>query len=103
MMALLASANSDPTHFVDLEHLDLRRPCVRHAEYGGGMHLARLEAGVALEGILARWRPISLAKPADERRCYHGPFRLPLIVTGVRRRPTGAVGNRDLAMAGAKV
>ena len=74
VMALLASANADPAHFADPETLDLRRPGVRHAGYGGGMHLclgmhlARLETEVALERILARWPSFSLGVPFEDLR-----------------------------------
>jgi len=89
VMGLLASANSDPQHFVEPERLDLRRSGVRHAGYGGGMHLclgmhlARVETEVALERLLTRWGAISLAVPADEIRWLprpgmRGPLRLPL-------------------------
>lgn len=100
VMGLLASANADPGHFTDPEKLDLMRPGVRHAGYGGGMHLclgmhlARVETEVALERILARWSEIRLATPAEELRWLprpgmRGPVALPLIVTSrsdVRRR-----------------
>lgn len=96
VMGLLASANSDPAHFSDPETLDLRRPGVRHAGYGGGMHLclgmhlARVEAEVGLERILARWDIIDLAIPFDDVRWLprpgmRGPNALPLRVG--RREP----------------
>jgi cytochrome P450 len=89
VMGLLASANADPAHFVDPERLDLKRPGVRHAGYGGGMHLclgmhlARVETEVALERLLARWPSIALAMPAEAIRWLprpgmRGPLRLPL-------------------------
>ena len=87
VMGLLASANVDPAHFVDPERLDLKRPGVRHAGYGGGMHLclgmhlARVETEVALERLLARWPSIALAVPAEAARWLprpgmRGPLRL---------------------------
>lgn len=97
VMGLLASANSDPAHFAEPERLDLMRPGVRHAGYGGGMHLclgmhlARVETEVALERLLARWRSISLAVPAHEIRWLprpgmRGPLRLPLKVAEATAR-----------------
>jgi len=99
VMGLLASANCDPAHFDNPETLDLRRPNVRHAGYGGGMHLclgmhlARVETEVALERILARWDRIALAVPAGDIRWLprpgmRGPVTLPLRVgrTETRRR-----------------
>lgn len=92
VMGLLASANSDPSHFDKPESLNIERPGVRHAGYGGGMHLclgmhlARVETEVALERLLARWPSISLSIPPDEIRWLprpgmRGPLALPLSVT----------------------
>lgn len=91
VMGLLASANCDPAHFVEPERLDLRRPNVRHAGYGGGMHLclgmhlARVETEVALQRLLARWPSMQLAVPAASIRWLprpgmRGPLVLPLDV-----------------------
>jgi cytochrome P450 len=91
VMGLLASANSDPLQFDDPEMLDLRRANVRHAGYGGGMHLclgihlARMETEVALERILARWDSFGLAVPVEDIRWLsrpgmRGPVALPLAV-----------------------
>lgn len=91
VMGLLASANSDPSHFTDPEALDIQRSGVRHAGYGGGMHLclgmhlARVETEVALQRLLARWPAISLAIPPDQvqwlpRPGMRGPLRLPVKV-----------------------
>ena len=101
VFGLLASANADPAHFADPEKLDLRREGVRHAGYGGGMHLclgmhlARVETEVALERILARWPAMSLAIPADEVRWLprpgmRGPTSLPLKIAGARERSRAA-------------
>jgi cytochrome P450 len=101
IFGLLASANADPAHFADPETLDLRREGVRHAGYGGGMHLclgmhlARVETEVALERILARWPAMSLAIPADEvhwlpRPGMRGPTSLPLKIAGAREQSRAA-------------
>jgi cytochrome P450 len=90
VMGFLAAANADPDHFPDPEKLDLRRENVRHAGYGGGMHLclgmhlARVETEVALERILARWPNLGLAVPASQLRWLmrpgmRGPLALPLL------------------------
>ena len=97
VMGLLASANADPSHFADPETLDLRRAGVRHAGYGGGMHLclgmhlARIETEVALERILARWPSFSLGAAFEDLRWLgrpgmRGPVALPLKINGAIRR-----------------
>lgn len=101
VFGLLASANADPAHFEDPEKLDFRRDGVRHAGYGGGMHLclgmhlARVETEVALERVLARWPGMSLAIPADEVRWLprpgmRGPTALPLKIVGAGERSRAA-------------
>ncbi|MDP3738090.1 MAG: cytochrome P450 [Hyphomonadaceae bacterium] len=101
VFGLLASANADPAHFADPERLDLRRNNVRHAGYGGGMHLclgmhlARVETEVALERLLKRWPSLSLAVPAGQLRWLprpgmRGPMTLPLQVAGLRKRSRAA-------------
>jgi cytochrome P450 len=101
VFGLLASANADPAHFENPEKLDLRREGVRHAGYGGGMHLclgmhlAKLETEIALERLLTRWPSMSLAVPADEVRWLRrpgirGPTSLPLKNVGMRERNRAA-------------
>jgi cytochrome P450 len=101
VFGLLASANVDPAHFTDPERLDIRREGVRHAGYGGGMHLclgahlARVEVEAGLERILARWPSFSLDIPAETVRWLarpgmRGPAALPLRVAGARRQPRAA-------------
>lgn len=95
MFGLLASANADPARFTDPERLDIRREGVRHAGYGGGIHLclgahlARVEATVGLARILARWSSFSLAVPVQNVRWLarpgmRGPAALPLRIAGAR-------------------
>jgi cytochrome P450 len=101
VMGLLASANADPAHFHDPERLDLKRESVRHAGYGGGMHLclgmhlARVESEVALGRLLARWSDFGLAAPADSLRWLgrpgmRGPVALPLRVPGLGQQRRAA-------------
>jgi cytochrome P450 len=89
IFGLLASANADPARFLDPERLDIKRPDVRHAGYGGGMHLclgmhlARVETEVALGRMLVRWPAMALAIPADDVRWLprpgmRGPQQLPM-------------------------
>lgn len=97
VFGLLASANADPAHFDEPEKLDIRRPNVRHAGYGGGMHLclgmhlARIETEVALERLLARWPNMALAGRAADlhwlpRPGMRGPTGLPLRIAAARSR-----------------
>lgn len=97
VMGWLAAANSDPARFDDPERLDLARPNVRHAGYGGGMHLclgmhlARIETEVALERIIARWPDLQLAIPPSNVRWLarpgmRGPLALPIANVDAARR-----------------
>jgi cytochrome P450 len=69
-----SSANRDPEHFPDPDRLDLGRDASGHVAFGYGIHyclgapLARMEAEVALGGLLARFPAISLAVPSEELR-----------------------------------
>jgi cytochrome P450 len=61
MLLLNGAANRDEREFEDADRLDLRRENVKHLSFGYGIHfclgasLARLEGGVALDEVLARW------------------------------------------------
>ncbi|AYQ77543.1 cytochrome P450 [Mycobacterium avium subsp. paratuberculosis] len=61
MMLLLAAANRDPAEFDRPDTFDPDRKCLRHLGFGRGVHyclgapLARLEAGVALSAVTARF------------------------------------------------
>ncbi len=62
MLLLTASANRDERRFPDGDRFDIRRQIERHVAFGYGVHfclgasLARLEARVALEELLKRFR-----------------------------------------------
>jgi cytochrome P450 len=67
----LRDANRDPGTFADPEEFDLDRPNARrHLTFAAGphvclgLHLARLEARVALETLLDRAGDLTLARPA---------------------------------------
>jgi cytochrome P450 len=66
----IGAANRDPAQFPDPERFDVARDPNRHLTFGHGRHfcigapLARLEARIALEAILARYSNIELAGPA---------------------------------------
>jgi cytochrome P450 len=69
-----SSANRDPAQFPGPDRLDLGRDTSGHVAFGHGIHhclgapLARMEAGVALSALLARFPRISLAVPPQELR-----------------------------------
>jgi cytochrome P450 len=101
VMGLLGAANCDPDHFENPDMLDLKRVGVRHAGYGGGMHLclgmhlARVETEVAFERILARWPAFDIAIPFESIRWLprpgmRGPVSLPLRIGEARPRARAA-------------
>lgn len=64
---ILAAANHDPTVFENPDRLRLNRASARkHIAFGYGLHscmglqLARLEASIAIPGILDKWKRIEL-------------------------------------------
>jgi cytochrome P450 len=67
VMAMLSSANRDETVFKDAERLDITRDPNRHLAFGVGMHyclgapLARMEAAIALNALIARFPNLQLA------------------------------------------
>ena len=87
LMLVLAAANRDPEQFADPERLDVTRDNVRHLALGHGIHhclgagLARLEAAIALEGIVTRFPDLRFADaPVQWGRniVLRGPKVLPL-------------------------
>jgi cytochrome P450 len=89
VLVSLSGANRDPARFGDPDQLDLGRDSSGHLAFGHGIHyclgapLARLEAGIAISGLLARFGSISLAVPAASLRwrpstLIHGLESLPV-------------------------
>ncbi len=74
VLAMLGAANRDPQQFTDPDRLDIARHPNRHVAFGTGIHfclgapLARLEAPIAFNSILARLPKISLATSVVEWR-----------------------------------
>jgi cytochrome P450 len=87
VVPLLGSANRDDAQFPDADRFDVSRNTQGHLAFGLGIHfclgasLARLEARIALEEVLARF---SRFEPTEPRVQYvdsylvRGPKRLPL-------------------------
>lgn len=89
VVLLLASANRDEEVFAEPDRLDVTRENVRHLSFGLGIHfclgaqLARLEASVALRGLLDRFEHIELAEDRvawSDNTILRGPKRLRLKV-----------------------
>jgi cytochrome P450 len=89
VIVALSGANRDPARFGDPDRLDLGRDSAGHLAFGHGIHyclgapLARLEAEIAISGLLARFGSISLAVPVTSLRwrpstLIHGLESLPV-------------------------
>ena len=80
IVALLASANHDETHFSNPERFDIKREPNRHIAFGTGIHsclgatLARLEGQVAFATLLSRMPDLALAIPRHDVRWRDATF-----------------------------
>ncbi len=74
VMALLASANTDPAQFENAETLDIFRQPNKHLGFGSGIHfclgmqLARSETAIALRRMLSRYPNLRLGCEVHELR-----------------------------------
>jgi len=68
VLAAIGAANRDPEVFADPERFDIRRKDNRHLSFGAGAHfclgaaLARMEAAIAINTLLARFPNLRLAQ-----------------------------------------
>ncbi|HEY3709000.1 MAG TPA: cytochrome P450 [Amycolatopsis sp.] len=87
----LLAANRDAERFPDPDELDVTRPAGGHVAFGHGIHycvgapLARLEAEIALGGLLARFPDLRLAVEPEQLRyrnstLVHGLQELPVLL-----------------------
>ena len=66
VLLVLGSANRDPEAFAEPDRLDIGRENIRPLAFGGGIHhclgnqLARLEAEVAIGGLIRRFPDLRL-------------------------------------------
>jgi cytochrome P450 len=90
LLACLASANADPSQFIQPERLDLRRQAQRHVAFGSGIHfclgatLARVETQIALQRLFTRFPNIRLAVPRSQVRYSRRPGTRGLVALPVK-------------------
>lgn len=91
VLLLVGAAHRDERHYENPDAFDLGRADKRHLAFGHGIHhclgaaLARLESGILLESLLARYGGLSLAVAREQIRfkpslVVRGPAELPLIL-----------------------
>lgn len=79
----VAAANRDPTRYPDPDRFDPTRKNIAHLTFGGGphlclgMHLARMEAGVAINALLDRLPDLHLDPRAPMPHVVGVAFRSP--------------------------
>lgn len=89
---LLGSANRDEAAFADADRLDVGRDPNPHLGFGMGVHfclgapLARMELGIALGRLLARWPSLVLASEPVRRPTFvlRGYARVDVWLEGLR-------------------
>ena len=98
MLVSLAAANRDPALCEAPDQLDITRRRHRHLAFGHGAHhclgapLARLEAEVAFQRLLARFPDFRLGVPRDELAWSHGDG---LVLRGLATLPILLGPQRD--------
>lgn len=90
VIPLLAAANHDPAVYDDPHRFDITRADTHHHSFGGGVHfclgapLARLEAQIAINALVARFPHLRLADaPLQYRKLpgFQGMARLDVLVS----------------------
>ena len=87
VLCLLGSANRDETVYRDPDRLDIERANIRPLSFGGGIHfclgaqLARIEAEVAIAGLLRRFPDLMLEDAGNPR------WRPTFVLRGLERLP----------------
>jgi cytochrome P450 len=87
VLCLLGSANRDEAIYRDPDRLDIARANVRPLSFGGGIHfclgaqLARIEAELAIAGLLRRFPDLALDDP------HHPQWRPTFVLRGLQRLP----------------
>ncbi len=84
----IGAANRDPDQFPEPDRLDVRRSPNRHLAFAlgphqcAGMHVARMEARIAISRFLARFPKYSSAAPPvrSKRARFRGYVRIPIEV-----------------------
>ena len=102
VLLFLAAANRDPRYWTEPERFDPARKNAGHVGFGFGLHqclgqmLARQEAEVVLNSLLARVESIRLAGPVTRRlnNTLHALHSLPLEVTTLRSAVTSESQSR---------
>ncbi|MET7933083.1 cytochrome P450 [Streptomyces sp. NPDC005322] len=89
VVASIAAANRDPSHFPDHpDELDITRDAAHHIAFGHGIHqclgqhLARMEMRTGYPALLRRFPSLGLAVPPDQV-----PLRDDMLIYGVHRLP----------------
>ena len=105
VLLLLADANRDPRRHHRPERFDLGRPDHQHVGFGGGahaclgMHLARLEARVAVNTLLDRLGDLRLdpgrAEPVMEGTAFRSPDRLPVLYSAIQNSVSGVLRSKE--------
>jgi hypothetical protein len=87
---MIGAINRDPARFPDADRFDVARSPNPHLTFGAGIHicigapLARLEAQIAFQSLLARYPQITLAGEPEwrlDRRNARGLQTLPIQVS----------------------